>query len=182
MTSQVQRGKDSETGLRGPAFHLWRVSVNHKPNSFSSFYIIVSFTQSSFFSLVAREDSQLLFYSHRHINPSDRHDSNCLLITEQNLQCKVCCANGPQNNPGIVLWEDWAVRVEHFCFNYPHVLSGLGAALVEWREENKWALLQAWEQLLNPEELSWLYLCYLLLQILLPGSGTESEGPLALPC
>lgn len=159
MTSQVQRSKDSETGLRGPAFHLWGVSVNHKPNSFSSFYIIVSFTQSSFFSLVAREDSQLLFYSHRHINPSDRHDSNCLLITEQNLQCKVCCANGPQNNPGIVLWEDWAVRVEHFCSNYPHVLSGLGAALVEWREENKWALLQAWEQLLNPEELSWLYLC-----------------------
>lgn len=77
--------------------------MNRKPNSFSSLYIIVSFTQSGFFSLVAKEDSQLLFYSLRHINPSDSHDSNCLLIMEQNLQCKVCCANGPQNNPGIVL-------------------------------------------------------------------------------
>lgn len=145
--------------LRGSVFHLWGVSVNCKPNSFSSLYIIVSFTQSSFFSFITREGNQLLFYSLHHIHPFEGHDSNCLLIMEQNLQCTVCCVNSPENNPMIVLWEDWAVRVEHFHFNYPYLLSWLGAVLVEWREQNNELCSSPWEQLLNPEELGWLYLC-----------------------
>ena len=130
--------------------NLESTSVKWKPNSLSFLYRSVSSTQKPTVSPAREREQTALSHSLHPIKPLDGLDSCCLLITGQTSQHEVCCINRSWNNSAIVLGKLGHFGVEHFHVNYPHWLSGLGAALVEWREQSN----ETCTQLIGSEALS----------------------------
>lgn len=130
------RGPGSRDEPRRLYISLESTSVKWKPNSLRFLYRSVSSTQKPTVFPAREGEETALSHSLHHVKPFDGHGSCCLLITGQTSQRERCCIGRSPEQSSNCLGEAGALGVEHFHVNDPHWLSGLGAALVEWRGQS----------------------------------------------